>query len=131
MFRRQYKYDKMDIGLLCKKEMRLMRCSCKYYMCNACNKLKRRLCKQYHVLTDTLEKSSNPIDLSELALKELYRRLEYEYVFDMISYDDILTGIWKDSYKRDKGHQRRLMKLYNMAEENKDDLNVSLVRLLM
>lgn len=78
------------------------------FYCGPCRRLSQRMCRQYHILTD--EEEDLPY-AAQLAFDELKARLRYEYVFDIISEEDLLKGTWTSSKKREHGHQKRIAKL--------------------
>lgn len=119
------------------KKWRMERCTCRVnskYLCKKCRQLKRHMCRSYHLLTNDIERHS-PIEIvTELATKELYARILYEYTFDIVDFSDIInikaiTSI--DSKKllsmyelciqkhvfRDKGHQMRIDKLFDIVNK--------------
>ena len=89
------------------KKDRLARCSkpttCGeegYFRCHRCRRLGQKLCRAYHNEQDPK--------------KELYGRLLYEYTFDYIPEEALLTGVWAERREddvRDQGHVFRLRKL--------------------
>jgi hypothetical protein len=80
----------------------------KGFYCGRCRKLSQKLCRQYHILKDSQEYLP---EASSLARKEVKERLKYEYVFDIVTLEDIEVGSWLYNHKRDTGHQRRIEKL--------------------
>jgi hypothetical protein len=71
-----------------------------FFRCHRCRRLSKKLCRAYHEEDDPR--------------KELYGRLLYEYVFDYIQEDALLTGMWAEDREedvRDQGHVFRLRKL--------------------
>lgn len=87
------------------KETRVCRgrCKCKNtskYFCKPCASINRRLCRGYHEVP--------PIE-------ELVLRLTYEYIFDIISEDDLVKGTWKMNHGRDEGHNERIRRLSALA----------------
>lgn len=74
--------------------------------CASCSNVRKHLCDQYH---NTNTKKS-PIN-------ELVLRLVYEYLFDIISLEDIKTHRWLDNRLRDPGHTLRLRICYSKAKK--------------
>ena len=85
--------------------------ACKKYKCNTeisngfycgqCRRLHQKMCK-----ASTAYHTDNPVD-------ELVGRLAYEFVFDIISFEDLVNANWLGSKKRDAGHTRRLINICN------------------
>lgn len=75
----------------------------KYY-CDNCNYIRRILCNAYH----TCKRSP---------LLELLSRLLYEYMFDIISLEDIRSKRWLNVSLRDPGHTLRLKICYSRAKK--------------
>ena len=77
--------------------------------------MSKKMCRQYHILTDQEEFNA---DAPLKAQKELKERLKYEYVFDIITLEDILYmstyNTWLHSPMREPGHNKRMMKLLSI-----------------
>lgn len=71
------------------------------FACKKCRVIKHVMCRNYHNLSDPLE--------------ELIGRLVYEYMFDIISLDDIEYGHWLHRDLRDAGHHLRMVKLNGLV----------------
>ena len=87
------------------KESRLSSCGCRRYPCKACKKLKQRLCRGYHNTDPHIE---------------LMLRIQYEYVFDYISENQmILEFIYGIPIigMRDEGHEKRVKKLFSYVRK--------------
>lgn len=82
--------------------------------CNHCKRLNVKLCRKYHVLTNEKESSQPDHVLQQLACQEIIGRLLYEFVFDILSEEDLLEDKWM-RVKRDWGHTKRLQKLVRIA----------------
>ena len=67
------------------------------------------------MLTPDIEKNENKTIVATAAYNELYARLVYEYLFDIISCEYIFDGTWMNEKLRDKGHQTQMMKLYRLS----------------
>jgi len=74
------------------------------FPCKNCGKLKQKMCRNYHGL-ETEE--------------ELVSRLVYEYLFGMISIDNLLSNSWMDKSLRDCGHHERMRRLVNNIDTTK------------
>lgn len=120
------------------KKRRMERCTCRAnckYLCKKCRQLKRHMCRHYHLLTNDIEKHS-PIEIvTELAAKELYARILYEYTFDIIDFSHIndikglnekmchteslikVVTLVQQHAVRDKGHQMRIDKLFDIVKK--------------
>lgn len=81
---------------------RLQRCQCYWgqsHQCGTCRRVRRKLCKAYHV--------ASPID-------ELAGRLTFEYVFGIINIQQLLDHEWLRPNIRDFGHTKRLTNICKM-----------------
>ena len=112
-----------DITIIIKqKQQKENNCKCKpngIYLCKNCRKINQRMCKNYHLLTKELESYAPKSVIVQTAAQELFLRLLYEYMFDIISIHEIAHGEWKSKQNiRDEGHQKRMMKLYNNCCNN-------------
>jgi len=67
------------------------------WRCGRCRRLGQKLCRAYHGISDPQQ--------------ELDARLLYEFVFGIISEEDIVTNQWAMSHLRDWGHTFRIRKL--------------------
>lgn len=84
------------------------------FNCANCQLLRRKLRRQYHSLNWKLRRAFKDNDstvskLAELASAELEARLLYDYVFSMVTLEDLNNGDWimlKDNYH--KFHYRML-----------------------
>lgn len=94
------KYIKNTI--LCKGRCRS--CNTSKWFCSKCNKLNKLLCRSYH---------------NQSAFEELIVRLVYEYMFDMLTLDDIMSGRWLEICKRDFGHHERIQRLIARVPPNR------------
>jgi hypothetical protein len=86
------------------KDARHKRCKChhkKPFMCGPCRRLSQKLCRTYH--SDDTHRLT--------PYQELHARLMYEFVFDIISFDDLVNGTWDCPTLRDQGHTFRIHKL--------------------
>lgn len=72
--------------------------------CKSCSTIRKHMCNQYH--------NSQKSPLHELVL-----RLVYEYLFDIISLEDIKTHRWLDNRLRDPGHTLRLRICYSKVKK--------------
>lgn len=63
------------------------------YYCKSCSRINSRLCRCYHSLSP---------------LEELVMRLAYEYIFDIITFDELRFGKWTLQCGRDIGHHQRV-----------------------
>ena len=82
------------------------RCKCKNnskYLCKPCGSINRQLCRGYHEVPP---------------MEELVLRLTYEYIFDIISEQDLVKGTWKVNKGRDDGHNERIRRLSALASRN-------------
>ena len=79
-----------------------------YRLCSQCTQLRRKMCSAYHV--HERERLTSGTAHNEIAL-----RLVYEYVFDIITIDDIEKGRWLHPSLRDEGHHKRMQVLYRKA----------------
>ena len=92
---------------------RLQRCQCYWgqsHQCGTCRRVRRKLCKAYHV--------ASPID-------ELAGRLTFEYVFGIINIQKLLDHEWLRPNIRDFGHTKRLTnicKMLSAKEINSSDI---------
>lgn len=64
--------------------------------CFKCNKIRRRMCKLYHV--------DNPA-------VELCRRLVFEYIFEYITFKQLADDTWMKQCQRDTAHHARIIAL--------------------
>ncbi len=97
------------------KNHRLQRCKChnsRPYKCSPCRRLAQKLCRAYH--TDDTHRLT--------PYEELYGRLLYEYVFDIITHEDLIHGTWDSPHIRDQGHTFRIHKLLRKLPNQKFDL---------
>lgn len=76
----------------------------KSHYCPSCCNVRKHLCNQYHIAKKS-------------PLHELVLRLVYEYLFDIISLEDIKTHKWLDNRLRDPGHTLRLRICYSKAKK--------------
>ena len=72
--------------------------------CTQCKKINRRVSSMYHILPKG--KGNKDLAADELAL-----RIAYELLFDILSIEDIITGDWSGSGKRNVSHQIRILSL--------------------
>lgn len=75
------------------------KCKCKRtskYHCKSCRKINTHLCRNYHNISPQAE---------------LILRIVYEYMFDIITFNDLLTGKWMQQCSRDVGHHGRILTL--------------------
>ncbi len=88
----------------CIRECRLRACCCRpksCYYCAQCRRLNKELCRGYHNIKDPLQ--------------EIEARLIYEYVFDIITEDDLKHEMIHRKPcrgSRDYGHYKRMKVLY-------------------
>jgi hypothetical protein len=81
------------------------RCKCKNnskFFCKPCASINRQLCRSYHEVSP---------------MEELVLRLAYEYIFDIISEQDLANGKWKINKGRDDGHNERIRRLSALASK--------------
>lgn len=82
-----------------KKSLCNGRCKCKHtsqFLCKPCANINRKMCRVYH--------DNNPFE-------ELVLRVAYEYMFDIVTDNELRTGEWYTGYFRDEGHQERIRRL--------------------
>lgn len=94
------------------KTRRMERCKChsgKPFMCGPCRRLSQKLCRAYH----------NDDTHTLTPYEELYGRLMFEYVFDIISHEDLVHGTWDSPTLRDQGHTFRIHKLVRKLPNQK------------
>ena len=90
------------------REGRLHVCRCRHkscYYCPPCRKLNKELCRGYHNIKDPL--------------REIEARLLYEYVFDIISEEDLVKELNSKKPmrgKRDEGHYNRMKVLFERIQ---------------
>jgi hypothetical protein len=72
--------------------------------CSVCKQIRQRLCDSYHHC------QKNP-------LLELISRITFEYLFDIITLEDIKSRRWLDSRLRDNGHTLRIKICYSRAKK--------------
>jgi hypothetical protein len=75
------------------------KCKCKStakYHCKSCKKINSHLCRNYHNISPQAE---------------LILRIVYEYMFDIITFNDLMTGKWIHQCSRDVGHHGRILTL--------------------
>jgi hypothetical protein len=71
------------------------------WRCGRCRRLGQKLCRAYHGISDPQQ--------------ELNARLLYEFVFGMISEEDLVRNEWAAAHLRDWGHGFRIQKLRALA----------------
>ena len=98
----------VPITFIAKKQQRVEQCTrpntCGtegHWRCGRCRRLGQKLCRAYHGLSDPQQ--------------ELNARLLYEFVFGIISAEDILSNQWASPTLRDEGHGFRIRKLQALA----------------
>lgn len=92
-------YDLEDIKSFKNDHLCKGRCKCKNtskWFCSKCGVLNKLLCRSYHGVTD---------------FDELIIRIVYEYMFDIITLDDIANEKWMGMCNRDSGHCERIKRL--------------------
>lgn len=88
------------------------------YSCGRCRRLRKRMCREYHKVGMEVERAYNDDTVSasvvsRLAAEELEMRLEYEYVFGIITEKDVERQ-WSPG--RDFGHNTRISKLHRLMQ---------------
>lgn len=89
-------------GVKAMKKCRSTRCKRDDVQCFRCSKIRRLMCVRYHV--------HDPV-------VELFRRLVFEFVFDYITYDQIISDKWLHKGKRDDAHHGRILTLVDKIKK--------------
>jgi hypothetical protein len=104
------------IALKTRREEQCQKNKCKTkishgHLCGRCRRLSQKLCCAYHK-GNPETKLGNDTTATALVLEELVLRITYEYVFDYIDMETILSAMWLvPKENRCFGHTKRLFNL--------------------
>lgn len=104
------KFVEIAYGIKCSQQLPSLKaikerdCRCKRdgTSCFRCKRIRRLMCRRYHVCDPAVE---------------LFRRLVFEFVFGYISYDQILSDKWLNKGKRDNAHHGRILNLVDKIKQ--------------
>lgn len=90
------------------------------HFCGNCSRLNKRLKDSYHKYGRELENRLDAkaschfqhLHIQDVAATEIDIRLKYEFVFGLISAEDMTGQNWLNPSLRDKGHTKRMEKLW-------------------
>lgn len=84
------------------------------HLCGRCRRMSQKLCRAYHKgnpETKLVANNNDPVAVRNI-LEELVLRITYEYVFDYIDMETIVSAMWLvPSGNRCIGHTKRLFNL--------------------
>jgi len=106
------------IALKMRKEENCQKDKCKArivhgHLCGRCRRMSQKLCRAYHKGNpETKLGANNNSDAVRNLLEELVLRITYEFVFDFIDMETILSSMWLvPSGNRCLGHTKRLFNI--------------------
>ena len=92
------------------------------YLCGKCRRLSQKLCSAYHKGSTEARIAADPAAVNNI-IKELVLRITYEYVFDYIDIETIVSATWLVPMgTRCFGHTKRLFNLASAIYRHDLDL---------
>ena len=93
------------------------------YLCGKCRRLSQKLCSAYHIGSTEASIAADPAAVNNI-IKELVLRITYEYVFDYINIETIVSATWLVPMgTRCFGHTKRLFNLASAIYRHDLDLS--------
>jgi hypothetical protein len=112
----------------CKHPREVCSANSGHFLCGSCRRLGQRLCREYHKYSCKQESSGSNVGFAAL---ELYSRLKYEYVFNILDDSAFEDGSWKAWHWRDYGHTMRIHRLWTMVRDNHEQIRCDILEWLL